>query len=151
MSTLKAQLTDAMKNAMRAQERARLETIRLMQSSIKQIEVDQGKREEGLNDQEILVVLDKMVKQRRDAIAQFVAGNRQDLADKELAEIAIIQEFLPQPLTAAEIKQLIEEAVKAVDAKTMADMGKIMNELKPKLQGRADMTQVSAQIKEILQ
>lgn len=151
MSTIKAQLTDAMKNAMRAKEQARLETIRLMQANIKQIEVDQGKRDAGLDDQEILAVLDKMVKQRRDSIAQFVAGGRQDLADKEQAEIVIIQEFLPQPLSTAEIAQLIKEAVTKTDAKTMADMGKIMNELKPQLQGRADMTKVSAQIKEILQ
>jgi hypothetical protein len=151
MSTIKAQLTDAMKNAMRAQDKPRLETIRLMQSSVKQIEVDQGKREEGLTDAEVLEVLAKMVKQRRDSIAQFTAGGRQDLADKEQAEILIIQEFLPIPLTAEEIKQLIEVAIAATGAQSMADMGKIMTELKPALQGRADMTQVSAQIKQILQ
>jgi uncharacterized protein YqeY len=148
--SLKAQLTESMKNAMRAQEKARLQTIRLIQANIKQVEVDEGRREEGLTDHEILVVLDKMLKQRRDSITQFVAGGRQDLADKEQSEILIIQEFLPQPLTDAEVTQLIEEAAQLVGAKTMADMGKLMNELKPKLQGRADMTAVSATIKKIL-
>ena len=148
--SLKAQLTEAMKAAMRAQEKARLETIRLIQASIKQIEVDEGRREDGLTDSEVLVVLDKMLKQRRDSITQFIAGDRQDLADKEQREILIIQEFLPKPLTEDEITQLIREAVKTVDAKTMADMGKLMAELKPKLQGRADMTAVSATIKKTL-
>ena len=105
--SLQAQITEAMKAAMRAQEKARLETIRLIQASIKQIEVDQGKRETGLSDEEILVVLDKMVKQRRDAAEQFIAGNRQDLADKELSEILIVQEFSPKALTDDEVEATI--------------------------------------------
>jgi uncharacterized protein YqeY len=147
---LKATITNAMKDAMRAQDKTRLETIRLIQAAIKQVEVDQGKREEGLNDTEILAVLDKMLKQRRDAIEQFVAGGRQDLADKEQQEILVIQHFLPKALGEEEIKAEIENAIAAVGAKTMADMGKVMNLLKPKLQGRADMSKVSASIKELL-
>ncbi len=147
---LKATITNAMKDAMRAQDKTRLETIRLIQAAIKQVEVDQSKREEGLNDTEILAVLDKMLKQRRDAIEQFVAGGRQDLADKEQQEILVIQHFLPKALSEEEIKAEIENAIAAVGAKTMADMGKVMNLLKPKLQGRADMSKVSASIKELL-
>ena len=150
MSSLKAAITDAMKNSMRAQEKARLETIRLIQSSIKQVEIDQGKRETGLTDDEILAVLDKMQKQRRDSVEQFVAGNRPDLAEKEEAEMAIIQEFLPKALTESEVEQLIKDAMAATGAKAMADMGKLMAELKPKLQGRADMSKVSGQIKKLL-
>lgn len=148
--SLKTALTEAMKTAMRAQDKGRLEVIRLMQAAIKQVEVDQGKRDEGLNDAEVLAVLDKMVKQRRDAVEQFIAGARQDLADKENFEIGIIQEFLPQALTEAEVESHIKEAIATIGAKTMADMGKVMNDLKPKLQGRADMTKVSAQIKALL-
>ncbi|MCD6048147.1 MAG: GatB/YqeY protein [Gammaproteobacteria bacterium] len=148
--SLKATLMDAMKTAMRAQDKARLEVIRLIQASIKQVEVDQGKRDEGLNDAEVLAVLDKMVKQRRDAIEQFVAGSRQDLADKERHEVSVIQEFLPQPLSEDEIEAHIKEAIAATGAKVMADMSKVMTELKPKLQGRADMGKVSAKIKALL-
>ncbi len=150
MSSLKATITEAMKNAMRAQEKSRLETIRLIQASIKQIEVDQGKRDAGLTDDEILVVLDKMQKQRRDSIDQFLAGNRPDLAEKEKAEMLIIQEFLPQALTEAEVETLIKKAMSVTSAKTMSDMGKLMAELKPKLQGRTDMSNVSAKIKQLL-
>ena len=148
--SLQAQITEAMKAAMRAQEKARLETIRLIQASIKQIEVDQGKRETGLSDEEILVVLDKMVKQRRDAAEQFIAGNRQDLADKELSEILIVQEFSPKALTDDEVEAIVKQTIADVGAKTMADMGKLMAALKPQLQGRADMTKVSAKIKQLL-
>jgi hypothetical protein len=135
---------------MRAQDKPRLETIRLIQASIKQIEVDQGKRDEGLTDAEVLAVLDKMVKQRRDSIEQFTAGNRLDLAEKEQTEVSVIQEFLPQALTESEVDQLIAEALQAVDAKGMGDMGKVMAELKPKIQGRADAGAVSAKIKQAL-
>jgi len=148
--SLRATLTDAMKNAMRAQDKARLEVIRLMQAAIKQIEVDQGKRDEGLNDAEILAVLDKMVKQRKDSIEQFIAGGRQDLADKEKAEIAVIQDFLPAALSDDEIAAHIESAIQSTGAKVMADMSRVMATLKPLLQGRADMTKVSAKIKEKL-
>jgi uncharacterized protein YqeY len=148
--SLKATLMDAMKTAMRAQDKARLEVIRLIQASIKQVEVDQGKRDEGLNDAEVLAVLDKMVKQRRDAIEQFIAGGRQDLADKEQHEVSVIQEFLPQPLSEEEIEAHIKEAIAATGAKAMADMSRVMTELKPKLQGRADMGKVSAKIKALL-
>ena len=147
--SLKVQITDSMKEAMRAQDKARLDTIRLMQAAIKQVEVDQGKRETGLNDTEILAVLDKMVKQRRDAAEQFIAGNRKDLADKELAEITVIQHFLPKALSETEVNALIQEAIHTVNAKTMADMSKVMTALKPKLQGRADMGKVSGMIKQL--
>lgn len=147
---LKTLLTEAMKTAMRDKDRARLETIRLIQAAIKQTEVDQGKREQGLNDAEVLAIMDKMIKQRRDAMEQFITGQRQDLADKEAAEIVVIQAFLPQALTATEIEALIEQALRAVDDRSMAAMGKVMAILKPQIQGRADVAKVSAAVKAAL-
>jgi uncharacterized protein YqeY len=147
---LKTTLTEAMKTSMRNKEKSRLETIRLIQAMIKQAEVDQDKREHGLQDSEVLAIMDKMLKQRRDSIQQFVAGNRQDLADKEAAEIIIIQEFLPQALTDVELAALIDQAMQAVDDKSMAAMGKVMAILKPQIQGRADVAKVSGQVKAAL-
>lgn len=147
---LKATLTEAMKTAMRNKDKARLEAIRLMQAAIKQMEVDQGKRDEGLSDAEVLAILDKMVKQRRDSIEQFTQGGRPDLAEKEMSEIAFIQEFLPQPLTADEIQQLVDQAFAEVGDKSMAAMGKVMAILKPQIQGRADASKVSALVKAAL-
>ena len=142
--TIKDQLTDAMKVAMRAKEKERLGAIRLMLAEFKRIEVDERIE---VPDERALVVLDKMVKQRRDSANQYEDAGRPELAEKENFEIGIIQEFLPQPLTDDEIASLIEEAIAATGAAGMQDMGKVMGQLKPKLQGRADMGAVSALIK----
>nr|WP_280842018.1 GatB/YqeY domain-containing protein [Aeromonas sanarellii] len=141
---MKDQLKDQQKLAMLAKDKARLGAIRLLMAEIKQREVDTRVE---LDDQEILAVVTKMVKQRRDSISQFEAAGRQDLADKESAEIVVLQEFLPQQLTAAEIAALIEQAIAESGAAVMADMGKVMAVLKPKIQGRADVGAVSAQVK----
>ena len=142
--SLKDQLKDQQKLAMLARDKARLGTIRLLMAEIKQREVDSRIE---LNDEDILAVVTKMVKQRRDSISQFEAAGRQDLADKESAEILVLQEFLPQQLTAVEIAALIEQAITESGAAVMADMGKVMAVLKPKIQGRADVGAVSAQVK----
>lgn len=142
--SLKDQLKDQQKLAMLARDKARLGTIRLLMAEIKQREVDTRIE---LNDEDILAVVTKMVKQRRDSISQFEAAGRQDLADKESAEIVVLQEFLPQQLTADEIAALIEQAITESGAAVMADMGKVMAVLKPKIQGRADVGAVSAQVK----
>ncbi|OCQ43578.1 glutamyl-tRNA amidotransferase [Aeromonas veronii] len=142
--SLKDQLKDQQKLAMLAKDRARLGAIRLLMAEIKQREVDTRIE---LNDEDILAVVTKMVKQRRDSISQFEAAGRQDLADKESAEIVVLQEFLPQQLTADEIAALIEQAITESGAAVMADMGKVMAVLKPKIQGRADVGAVSAQVK----
>ncbi len=142
--SLKDQLKDQQKLAMLARDKARLGTIRLLMAEIKQREVDTRIE---LNDEDILAVVTKMVKQRRDSISQFEAAGRQELADKESAEILVLQEFLPQQLTADEIAALIEQAITESGAAVMADMGKVMAVLKPKIQGRADVGAVSAQVK----
>ncbi|MDM5062997.1 GatB/YqeY domain-containing protein [Aeromonas salmonicida] len=142
--SLKDQLKDQQKLAMLARDKARLGVIRLLMAEIKQREVDSRIE---LNDEDILAVVTKMVKQRRDSISQFEAAGRQDLADKESAEIVVLQEFLPQQLTAEEIAALIEQAITESGAAVMADMGKVMAVLKPKIQGRADVGAVSAQVK----
>ena len=142
--SLKDQLKDQQKLAMLARDKARLGAIRLLMAEIKQREVDTRIE---LNDEDILAVVTKMVKQRRDSISQFEAAGRQDLADKESAEILVLQEFLPQQLTADEIAALIEQAITESGAAVMADMGKVMAVLKPKIQGRADVGVVSAQVK----
>ncbi|KIQ78667.1 GatB/YqeY domain-containing protein [Aeromonas sp. L_1B5_3] len=142
--SLKDQLKDQQKLAMLAKDKLRLGAIRLLMAEIKQREVDTRVE---LNDEDILAVVTKMVKQRRDSISQFEAAGRQDLADKESAEIVVLQEFLPQQLTADEIAALIEQAIAESGAAVMADMGKVMAVLKPKIQGRADVGAVSAQVK----
>ncbi|MEH8207912.1 GatB/YqeY domain-containing protein [Aeromonas veronii] len=142
--SLKDQLKDQQKLAMLAKDKARLGAIRLLMAEIKQREVDTRIE---LNDEDILAVVTKMVKQRRDSISQFEAAGRQDLADKESAEIVVLQEFLPQQLTVDEIAALIEQAITESGAAVMADMGKVMAVLKPKIQGRADVGAVSAQVK----
>ncbi|WP_285834450.1 GatB/YqeY domain-containing protein [Kangiella sp. TOML190] len=144
MSDLKATINNAMKEAMRAKQKARLTTVRLALSAIKQVEVD--KRIE-LDDTAILAILDKMVKQRRESIKMYEEAGRQELADVEHAEIAVLQEFLPQPLTDAEIDKLIDDAIAQSGAESIRDMGKVMGMLKPQLQGRADMGPVSGKIK----
>jgi uncharacterized protein YqeY len=144
MSDLKNRISEDMKAAMRAKEKERLATIRLIQAAIKQREVDERI---DLDDDQVIVVLDKMVKQRKESIAQFTDAGRDELAAKEQAEIDIIQEYLPEALSEAEIEAMISEAITATGASEMKDMGKVMGMLKPKLQGRADMGAVSAQIK----
>ena len=144
MSDLKSQLKDAQKAAMRAKDKARLTVIRGMLAAIKRIEVDERIE---LDDARILSVLDKMLKQRRDSISQFEAAGRNDLADQEKYEMGVVQEFLPAQLTLAEIDALIAAAIAATGANSMQDMGKVMGQLKPQLQGRADLGKVSAQIK----
>ncbi len=144
MSTLKDNIKDAMKAAMRAKEKERLGTIRMIQAEIKRIEVDERI---DVDDQRILAILDKMCKQRRDSISQFEEAGRDELAAIEQAEMAVIQEFLPAALSEAEINELIEQAVVSSGAESPRDMGKVMGILKPQLQGRADMGSVSQLIK----
>ncbi|MDM7861737.1 GatB/YqeY domain-containing protein [Alteromonas sp. ASW11-36] len=137
-------LKEAQKDAMRAKDKLRLGTIRMALAAIKQREIDERVT---LDDTQVLVVLTKMVKQRKDAAQQFDDANRVDLADNERAEIEILETFLPQPLTAEELSALIDEAMAATGAATMQDMGKVMGFLKPKVQGRTDMGALSGQIK----
>jgi len=145
--TLKARITEDMKNAMRAKDSARLSTIRMLLAAIKQREVDE--RIEP-TDADVLAIIDKMIKQRRDSIAQFRAGKREDLALAEEAEVAVLQAYMPAPLSETEIDALIAEAIAATGASGMAGMGKVMAMLKPKLAGRADMGAVSGRIKALL-
>ena len=142
--TLKAQLTADMKEAMRAKDKDRLGTIRLIQAAIKQREVDERIE---LDDAQVLAVLDKMVKQRRDSISQYRDAKRDDLADKEEAELLVIQTYLPAPLADEELDALIAEAIASSGASSMQDMGKVMGLLRAKVQGRADMAEVSNRIK----
>ncbi len=142
--SLQEQLKSELKTAMQAKDKARTGTIRLLMAEIKQKEVD---TRTVLGDEEILGVLTKMVKQRKDSISQYEAAGRQDLADIEAAEIVVLQAFLPQPLSEAEIDTLIDSTVTQLAASGMQDMGKVMNALRPQLQGRADMGAVSAKIK----
>jgi uncharacterized protein YqeY len=142
--TLKAKITDDMKDAMRAKDSARLSTIRMLLAAVKQREIDERKE---LGDAEIVAVIDKMIKQRRDSIAQFEAGNRPDLAAKEKDEVDLLAAYMPQPLTDAQIDALIAEAVAKTGASGAAGMGKVMAELKPKVAGRAELGAVSAKVK----
>lgn len=142
--SLKIQVSDDMKSAMRAKQVARLGTIRLLLAAIKQREVDERIE---LDDIAVLAVIEKMLKQRRDSIAQYQAANRQDLADVELAEVAVLQAYMPQQLTDEEIAVAVAESIVATGAAGPQDMGKVMGTLKTKLSGRADMGRVSAQLK----
>jgi len=144
VSDLKAQITEAMKTAMREKEKSRLGVIRLITAAMKQIEVDERIE---LDDARVLAILDKMLKQRRESIKQYEAADRQELADQEAYEITIIQEFMPAQLDDSEIDAIIDEAVAATGASSMKDMGKVMGMIKPKLAGRADMGAVSGKIK----
>jgi len=144
MSEIKAKILEDMKTAMKAQDKERLATIRLIQAALKQKEVDERIE---LTDADVLAILDKMVKQRRDSIDQFQKGGREDLAAKEQAEIEVLQTYLPQQLSDDEINTLIDEAFAETGANGMQDMGKVMGVLKPKLQGRADMGKVSQQVR----
>ncbi|EPT9250448.1 TPA: GatB/YqeY domain-containing protein [Photobacterium damselae] len=142
--TLIERLKDEQKAAMKARDKARLGAIRLALAAIKQREVDE---KITLADDDIVAVLTKMVKQRRDSVAQYEAAGRQDLADVELAEISVLEEFMPQPLSDDEVAALLDEAITATGAAGMQDMGKVMGVLKPQIQGRADMGKVSQLVK----
>jgi uncharacterized protein YqeY len=143
-SELKIRINEDMKAAMRAKEKERLGTIRLILAAIKQREVDERIE---LDDTQVLAVLDKMVKQRRDSIEQYMNAGREELADKERFELDLIQGYMPAALSEAELDAIIKEVVVALGASSMQDMGRVMAELKPKIQGRADMGQVSQKVK----
>jgi uncharacterized protein len=142
--SLKERITEDMKAAMRSGEKERLGVIRLITSAIKQREVDERI---VLDDTQVLSVLEKMIKQRKESVAQFQAGNRQDLVDKENSEITLLQGYMPSQLSDAELDSLIGEAVAATGASSIKDMGKVMAIIKAKAQGRADMAAVGAKIK----
>jgi uncharacterized protein YqeY len=142
--SLKERITEDMKAAMRSGEKERLGLIRMITSAIKQREVDERIM---LDDIQVLSVLDKMIKQRKESLVQFQAGNRQDLVEKEAAEITLLQAYLPSQLSGTEIDALINEAVSAAGAVSIKDMGKVMAIVKGKAQGRADMAAVGAKIK----
>jgi uncharacterized protein YqeY len=142
--TLKTRVTDDMKTAMRGREAARLLTIRLLLAAIKQKEVDERIE---LSDADVVAIIDKMIKQRRESIVHFDAGGRPELSAAERAEIEVLQEYMPQPLSDAEIDRLIDAAIANAGAAGPAAMGKVMGALKAQLAGRADMTQVAARVK----
>ena len=144
MSELKERINAAVKAAMRAGDKARRGTLRMVMAAIKQREVDERRE---LSDADVLAVLSKMIKQRRESYAQYDDAGRQDLAQKEQAEIDCISEFMPQPLSDAEIDQLVDAAITETQARSVKDMGKVMGVLKPKVQGRADLGVVSARVK----
>lgn len=146
-AALKVRLTQAMKDAMRAQEKARLGAIRLILAEIKRVEVDERIEPD---DARILAILDKMAKQRRDSVQQFQAAGREDLVAQEELELRVIADFLPQPLSEAELAELIDRAIADSGASGPADMGKVMALLKPAVQGRGDMAAVSKLVKQRL-
>jgi uncharacterized protein YqeY len=145
--SLKEQITEDMKAAMRAKDTAKLGTIRLITAALKQKEVDERIE---LNDSQVLAILEKMVKQRKDSISQFEAGGRQDLADIEKAELTVLAAYMPAAMTDAELQAEVAAAIAATGAAGPQDMGKVMGVLKPKLAGRADMTAVSGLVKAAL-
>ncbi len=143
-TSLKQQLTADMKSAMKDKDKQRLTTIRLILSATKQVEVDERIE---VDDHRLIGILDKMAKQRRESISQYEQAEREDLADIERAELAIISTYLPEALSEQQITELIEQAISSTSASSMQEMGKVMAILKPQLQGRADMSQVSQLIK----
>ena len=145
--SLKVEINNAMKDAMRAKDKPRLGAIRLIQAEVKRIEVDERIE---IDDQRLIAIMDKMIKQRRDSITQYEAAGRDELAAIEIAEIEVIQEFLPTALTEHEIDQLVQAAIASTGAESMRDMGKVMGMLKPQIQGRADAGAVSASVKKAL-
>jgi len=142
--SLKARITDDMKTAMRAKDAQRLSAIRLLLAAIKQREVDERK---DMSDADVMSVIEKMIKQRRDSIEQFQRGGRQDLVDIEQFELSVLQAYMPQALSEGEVVAAVAAAIQSSGAKGMADMGKVMAVLKPQLAGRADMGKVSALVK----
>ena len=142
--SLKARINDDVKAAMRAGDAARRDALRLLLAAVKQREVDERRE---LTDADVVSVIDRMIKQRRESIAQFEKGGRQDLAQKEQFELGLLQGYMPQAVSDAEIATAVAEAISATGAKALADMGKVMAALKAKLAGRADMSKVSALVK----
>ena len=141
---LREQLNEDIKTAMKAREQDRLATLRLMLSAVKQREVDERIT---LDDAGVIAVVEKMIKQRRESIAQYEKGARQDLADREKAEIGVLEAYLPKQMSQAEVEAAVAEAIAATGAKSAADMGKVMGVVKPRLAGKADMGKVSALVK----
>ena len=142
--TLKGQIYEDMKSAMKAGDKDRLKVVRLILAAIKQIEVDTRTE---MDDPAVLTVLNKMVKQRRDSVSQFQDGNRNDLADIELAEIGVLEDYLPEQLSDAELDQLVDNAIADTGAGSIRDMGKVMGQVKAQAEGRADMAAVGAKVK----
>ena len=142
--TLKAQIYDDMKSAMKSGDKDRLKVVRLILAAIKQIEIDTRTE---MDDPAVLAVLNKMVKQRRDSVSQFRDGNREDLAAIELAEIVILDEYLPEQLSDAELDQMVDKAIADTGAESIRDMGKVMGQVKAQAEGRADMAAVGAKVK----
>ncbi len=145
--SLKEQLNTAVKNAMRNKDKTRLVTLRMAQAAVKQIEIDERR---DLSDEDVLKVLDKMLKQRRDAASQYDEAGREELGDKERAEMVINEEFMPAALNGDELDGLIRMAISATEARGMQDMGKVMNELKPQVLGRVDMGHLSKKVRAAL-
>lgn len=145
--TLKQRINEDMKTAMRSKDAQRLGVIRLILSEIKQREVDERIT---LDDAQVIAVLNKMLKQRRDSIAQFQTAGRQDLVDKEAFEVGVVQAYLPAQLSAAEVDVFIKESIAAVGATSAKEMGAVMNALRAKIQGRADMGELSKRVKALL-
>ena len=145
--SLKVKITEDMKEAMRAKDVVRLGTIRLLQSAIKQREVDERIE---LTDPDVMAVIEKMLKQRRDSIEAYESAARQDLADAEKAEVVILQSYLPQALSDAEVSSILDAAIKAANATSIKEMGQVMAIVKPQVVGRADMAKLSALIKQKL-
>lgn len=141
---LKAQIYNDMKTAMKAGEKHQLKVVRLILAAIKQIEIDTRTE---LDDPAVLAVLNKMVKQRRESVSQFQAGNREDLVKIELDEIVVLKEYLPEPLSAEELDTLVDQAISDTGAASIRDMGKVMGQVKSKAAGRADMAAVGARVK----
>jgi uncharacterized protein YqeY len=142
--TIKDQITHDLKEAMRAREKRKLDALRLITAAIKQIEVDERIE---VDDPRLLVILDKLAKQRNESITQFKSAARQDLVEQEEFELDLIKHYLPEPLSESEIAQMIEHTIKEIGAEKISDMGKVMAVLKPQMQGKADMSKVSALIK----
>ncbi|WP_180063104.1 GatB/YqeY domain-containing protein [Acinetobacter sp. YH16042] len=144
MTPLKNQITEVLKAAMRAKEMDKLTVIRSLQAAIKQIEVDERIE---LDDKQVLAVIEKQIKQRKESVKAFLGANRDDLASKEQAEIEVLSQFLPEAMTEEELDSIIAQTITAQEATSMKDMGKVMNSLRPLIAGRADPAQVSAKIK----
>ena len=144
MGNLKAQIVDATKTAMKAREKQRVGALRLVNAEIQRVEIDERRE---LSDDDVIGVLNRMLKQRNDSLSQFADAGRKDLADQEQFEIDVIGTFMPEPLSEAEVDALVEATIAAVGAVTMQDMGKVMGKLKAEAQGRADMGILSAKVK----
>jgi len=141
---IKERIQHDLKEAMRARDKDKLDALRLITSAVKQVEVDERIE---IDDARMLIILDKLAKQRNESISQFTTAGRDDLVAQEQLELDVIKQYLPEPLTDTEIEALVEQAIASIDAHQMSDMGKVMAILKPQMQGRADMSEVSAMIK----